>query len=220
MSAHEASRCLGTDRRLPSLDAARRPITEDEVISVLLRGELDSGRYGETLRGLLTRDGRDEDVLRRPDLDDAAGNRYRRQLLDDHRAYERREGLFLDFPQRVDWYRAVLDREEVLDILYIDWDWWLELSGGSRRPRDAARRIRAGEIEDPNLAEHERVAAALRKSPLPPELIAVTTPAFTPLVLVEGHVRLTAYALFPDCLPPQLEILLGVSDEMPRWCQF
>jgi hypothetical protein len=54
----------------------------------------------------------------------------------------------------------------------------------------------------------------------PPELIAVTTQARTPLVLVEGHARLTAYALFPHYLPAKLEILLGVSDEMPRWCQF
>jgi len=39
-------------------------------------------------------------------------------------------------------------------------------------------------------------------------------------VLVEGGVRLTAYALFPDYLPDELEILLGISDEMPSWCQF
>jgi hypothetical protein len=57
-------------------------------------------------------------------------------------------------------------------------------------------------------------------SPPPPELIAVTTRAHAPLVLVEGHVRLTAYATFPQYLPDELEIVLGVSDEMERWCQF
>ena len=106
------------------------------------------------------------------------------------------------------------------DILYIDWDWWLELSGGTRRPRDAARRILEDEGADATAAEHEPLAAALQTTPPPPELIAVTTTARTPLVLVEGHARLTAYALFPDYLPAKLEILLGVSDEMPRWCQF
>ena len=54
----------------------------------------------------------------------------------------------------------------------------------------------------------------------PPELIAVTTPAYAPLVLVEGHVRLTAYALFPGYVPPATEILLGISEEMTRWWAF
>jgi len=196
------------------------PASEEEMIAVFLRGELDSGRYGKKLRTLLARDRRAEDVLRRPDLGDVEANAYRRRLLEEHRAYERRDGLFGGFPQQVEWFRAALERDEVLDILYIDWDWWLELSGGTRRPRDAARRIVEAEGADATAAEHEPLAAALQTTPPPPELIAVTTPARTPLVLVEGHARLTAYALFPHYLPAKLEILLGVSDEMPRWCQF
>jgi hypothetical protein len=68
-------------------------------------------------------------------------------------------------------------------------------------------------------AEHEPAARAFGAG-APPELIAVTTPAYAPLVLVEGHVRLTAYALFPGCLPPETEILLGISEEMTRWWAF
>src|SRR6266540_1261933 len=82
------------------------PITEEEVIAVFLRGELDSGRYGAKLRGLLARDGR-------------------------------------------------------------------------------------GEVDGATAAEHEPLAVALRATPPPPALIAVTTPAHESLVLVEGHVRLT-----------------------------
>src|SRR6266516_1472578 len=136
--------------------------SEDEMIAVFLRGELDSGRYGEKLRALLARDRRTEDVLRRADLGDVDANAYRRRLLEEHRAYERRDGLFGGFPQHVEWFRAALERDEVLDILYIDWDWWLELSGGTRRPRDAARRIRAGLIPGATAAGHEPLAAALQ----------------------------------------------------------
>jgi hypothetical protein len=46
-------------------------IREDEVIATFLRAEVGSGRYGEKLRGLLTRDPRDEAVARHPDLADA-----------------------------------------------------------------------------------------------------------------------------------------------------
>jgi hypothetical protein len=185
------------------------PITEDEMIAVYLRAELGSERFGPQLRRLLARDGRELASA------DAA---YRRQLLDEHRAYERREGLFGGFPHDVDWFRALLGRDEALDILFIDWSWWLELSGGTRRPREAARRIRAHQLTrltaGVTAEEHEPFLDSTA------ELIAVTTPAHDKLVLVEGHVRLTAYALFPDRVPEELEILLGVSEEMPNWCQF
>jgi hypothetical protein len=192
-----------------------RPISEDEMIAVFLRSELDSGRYGEKLHAFLARDGRDERVLREADLADKHENAYRRQLLEEHRAYKRRDGLFGGFPREVDWFRAVLGREEALDILYIDWDWWLRISEGSRRPRDAARRIRAGDVAGVTPEQH----APFTEMPQP-ELIAVTTPAHTPLILLEGHVRLTAYALFPDRVPDELEILLGVSEEMTGWSCF
>jgi hypothetical protein len=193
------------------------PVSEDEVIAVFLRGELDSSRYGEKLRAFLARDGRELGVVRSPDPGDADANAYRRQLLDGYRGYERREGLFLGFPRAVEWFGAALERDEVLDILFIDWDWWLELSGGTRRPLDAAHRIWAGDVAGVTAEEHEPLA---RASDTQPELIAVTTPAHTPLALVEGHFRLTAYALFPEHVPEEFEILLGMSDEMPQWCQF
>jgi hypothetical protein len=169
------------------------------------------------LRDLLARDGVDEALLHRPDLESTTDNGRRRVLLEEHRAYGRRAGLFFGFPQRVTWHRAALSPDEVLEILYINWDWWLRLSGGSRRPTDAALRIRAGEVPGVTAAEHEPIAEAVATAE---PLIAATTPALSRLVLVEGHVRLTALALFPDRLPEELEILLGISDEMEGWSEF
>jgi hypothetical protein len=185
----------------------REQITEDEMIVTFVRGELDSGRYGERLCGMLARDARTVD-----DLGDAD---YARRLLEEYRAYERREGLFLGFPRDVEWFRAELSRDELLDVLYINWDWWLRLSGGTRRPRVAAARIRAGEIPGVTAEQHEVYARQPQ-----PELIVATTPTQSPLVVLEGHVRLTAYALFPERVPDPLGILLGVSAEMPGWSNF
>jgi hypothetical protein len=56
-----------------------------------------------------------------------------------------------------------------------------------------------------------------RRRTLP--LIAVRVPG-GPLVLLEGHVRLTAYALFPDYLPPELEIYLGESSDLAGWSEY
>ena len=40
------------------------------------------------------------------------------------------------------------------------------------------------------------------------------------LALVEGHVRLTAYAAFPEYLPAELELYLGTSPTIADWSEF
>jgi hypothetical protein len=197
-----------------------RRADEVEVVAAFLAAELDSSRYGDRLRSFLARDGMDVRVLSAPATADERENEYRRGLLDEHRGWVRREGLFTDFPEQVEWWRAALVPEEVLAILYIAWDWWLTLSGGSRRPVDAAQRIRGGEVAGVTVMEHEPIALALRASAPPPELIVLTGPRGSRLVLVEGHVRLTAYALFPDFLPPELVVFLGIAEDAEGWWAF
>jgi hypothetical protein len=188
------------------------------MVAAFLRAEIDSERWGPNLRAFLERDRRGPELLRHPDLAAADDNEYRRRLLEEHRAYARREGLFAGFPRGVAWFRAIVTREQVLEMRFIHWDWWLEITDGSRLPRDAARKIRAGEVAGITREEHKPIAEAL--GPGSPELIALTTPEHSPIVLVEGHVRLTAAALYPERVPAELEILLGVSDEAAAWSEF
>src|SRR5262245_18351672 len=176
------------------------------MIATFLRAEIDSARYGERIRAILARHGTDPERF----LEDPA---YCRRLPEEHRAYERGEGLFLGLPDDLEWFRAALEPHEVLDILYIDWDWLLPVSGGTRRPRDAARLLRAGEIAGVDVSRDRPIVSA-------PELIAVTNTKHSPVVVMEGHVRLTAYALFPESLPDELEILLGVSERIAEWANF
>jgi hypothetical protein len=91
---------------------------------------------------------------------------------------------------------------------------------GTRRPLDAAARIRAGDVRGPTVEEHEPIAARLRLPDPPPELIVVAPPDHARLVLLDGHFRLTAYALFPERLPEQLEAFLGTSGSISRWGLF
>jgi hypothetical protein len=177
-----------------------RAATEDEVLTAFVHAERDSGRYGERVRELLEKHGGDV-----------------RAVLEEHRAWERRDGLFGGFPREVRWYRARLTKGELLDILYINWDWWLRLTDGTRKPRDAAARVRAGLV--PGVEPDEGDERIARGAATNPELIAVRAPG-SHLVLLEGHVRLTAYALFPEYLPRQLEIYLGESPDMPAWSEY
>src|SRR5207253_2679104 len=61
-----------------------------------------------------------------------------------YRGYEARVGLFDGFPHDVRWDWVNLQPDDVLQVKYINYDYWTELSGGSRRAADAPGLIRAG----------------------------------------------------------------------------
>ena len=189
------------------------------MVAAFVRAELESPRFRDQVLALLAADGKDASLVVRPNVEDADENAYRDSLLDRYRGWTRRDGLFNGFPHDVEWFRAPLTPAELLSILYIDWDWWSKISGGTRRPLDAARRIRSGEVPGATVEGNEAIAARPRAGD-DHELIVVAPRDQSRLVLLEGHVRLTAYALFPDALPAELEILLGLSDELAGWSNF
>jgi len=192
-----------------------RPGSEAEMVALFLRTELPAARFRDTLRALLQSHGLPESVITTPDLGDDAENQAR--LLTQYRGYGTRTGLFDGFPDDVRWQWMAIAPAELATVRYIDYDYWVELSGGTRLAADAAQRIRAGVAPfavssdwAPGMA-HE-VARGARFPPL----ILVTTGPGGDLVVLEGHARLTAYMLAPDRLPPELVVLVGSSPAMPR----
>jgi len=169
------------------------------VVAAFLHAELDSDRFGAELRAALARAGADETLVTAADLDDRAANERRRTVLGDYRGDYL--GTVLD---DLSWRRAELEPREVLEIHFIAWDYWLDITGGSRLPGDAAARLRA-EGERPT---HTRVAGPL---------IVVRAGPGERLVVVEGHVRLTALAMSPETIPVDVEILLGEGESVRRW---
>jgi hypothetical protein len=171
-------------------------VDEAAVVACFLEGELASPRFRDQIVAAAEALGADEAALLAPGADDL-----RRRVL---RAF-RGDYLARLFVDPIDWYRALLAPDEVLAIRYIDWDFWLELSGGTRSPLEAARRIRS----DGRPWEEPRLDG--------PPLIVVRPDPASPLVVVEGHVRLTAFAVHPQHLPPGLEVLLGEGSAAAGW---
>jgi hypothetical protein len=178
------------------------PSSEDEMIAVFLHAELNSDRFGPALDEALARGGADAGLLTSPDLDDAGENALRRALLDETRAYGRREGLFGNFPDGVQWDRVALAPDELMEVRYINYSYWLELSGGTRKPADAATRIRAGievfRVPNDGFLELAQDFAAGADWPA---LIVVSASSEGDDVVLEGHARLTAMALAPEANP-------------------
>lgn len=191
--------------------------SEDEMVACFLLGELTSSRFGAGVRRALAAAGRSEHLLTRADLADPAANRARRALLAATRGYGENRDLFEDFPGRVRWIRAVLTAGELARVRYIEYSYWNELSGGSRLPGDAAERIRAG-VRVFGVSNGRFVAAARavrRGERFAPLILAGPRPET--LVCLEGHLRLTAYALAG--FPVEVECLVGTARAMDRWAR-
>jgi hypothetical protein len=189
---------------------------EDEMVACFLLGELTSDRFGAAVREALAAAGQSERLLTEADLGDADANRARRELLGTTRGYGRNRGVFdATFPAAVRWIRAELNPDELARVRYVDYSYWNELSGGSRLPVDAVPRIRAGVrvfgVSNQRFVDAARAVA--RGEPFPP-LILVGSRRVA-LVCLEGHLRLTAYALAG--FPAPVECLVGTAPSMDRW---
>lgn len=193
------------------------PITEHEMIALFLQTEIQSVRHQDKILTLLQRDGQDISIVEMPNLQDVHANAYRRQLLGDFRGYGQHRDLFETFPEEVAWYRAVLSKEDLSRVRYIDYSYWNELSGGSRLPSDAADNIRAGlVVYDVSNAGFWKAAQAVEDGIEFPELILVGASPSSLLVL-EGHLRLTAYFLVPEHLSLETTVLVGLSPDFTTW---
>ena len=61
-----------------------------------------------------------------------------------------------------------------------------------------------------------KAAQALRAGARFPELIVVAESPDAVLTVFEGHVRLTAYMLAPECVPEELPVVVGFAPEGAR----
>ncbi|MFF4780211.1 hypothetical protein ACFY3E_02860 [Streptomyces griseorubiginosus] len=190
---------------------------EDEMVACFLSGELSSQRFGQRLRSHLAPAGQSEQLLTHPDLSDAVANTARRALLAATRGYGENRDLFENFPDQVTWIRALLSAGEAADVRYIDYSYWVELSDGSRRPTDAAARIKAGlrAFDVPNEPFVGAARALMRGARFPPLILVGENQ--DNLVCLEGHLRLTAYALAD--FPTGIECLIGTAPAMGRWAR-
>jgi hypothetical protein len=191
------------------------PATEDDMVLAFLRAELDSARFSGDVHAALAELGLDRTLIDQADPIDAEGSLSRHRVLEAYRGYGRNIGLFEGFPEDISWSWAALTPEELADVLYIHWDYWLEVSDGTRRPADAIARMR-GEW-DAQGDDVREIADALGRGGMPHEIVVVGPPSGDRLVVLEGHVRLTGLLLRPEQLPSEVRVLLGTSSRIADW---
>src|SRR5262249_57377138 len=134
-------------------------------------------------------------------LGDDAENRSRLRLLTRHRGYGSRTELFDGFPDDVRWQWMAITPAELATVRFINYDYWVELSGPTRLAADAAPRVRAGVApfgvpSDWALGMAQAVAGGAR---FPPPILVTTGPGGGPVGL-GGHAPPTP--VLPAPRPP------------------
>ena len=178
------------------------------MVAAFLRAEITSSRFGGAVTDALEREGLDRRVIDHPDVTDLAACAARRRVLARYRGYPDR-GVFTGLPRDTRWQWTGLTIDELLRVRYLNWDYWLEVSGGTRLPADAISRIGHGPI-------YRDLVAAIAAGTMPPEIIVVGRAGGRDLVVLEGHVRLTALVMAAALLPAQIRVLLGTSHHMDK----
>jgi hypothetical protein len=171
--------------------------SEDEMIKLFLETELSSDRFKEKLRTIIEDIENEADKRFTLDCDDKEACHLRRLVLSRYRGYGNNEELFEGFPDIDDWNWVTLTKEDLKRIKYINYSYWIELSKGSRYAVDAVRSIQDNiEVYGVSNEGFIKVADAVKREVTFPPIILVSTYEDPDnMVLVEGHLRLTAYML-------------------------
>ena len=112
----------------------------------------------------------------------------------------------------------MFSKEDLMKVKYIHYDYWIELSKGTRLVKDGSSSIRKGvEIFGQSNQKFWDALEALKKGVKFPEPILIAKSPSSALVVLEGHLRLTVYLLDPVYKPNEIEVIIGFSKSFQNW---
>ena len=195
-----------------------RKSSEAEMISEFLKAEFASERFSEQLAESMERLGLAEKLITKADLNVETENALRKKLLGNFRGYGEKRELFERFPKVSEWNLCKFSENDLEHIRYIDYSYWNELSKGTGKPLSAAETIRNGiEIFGVSNEGFLQAAEYIKSGGSFPKLFFLTAD-YKEFVIVEGHQRMTGYALVPECFK-DVEVIVGKcsEEELKNW---
>ena len=196
-----------------------RESSENEMILEFLKAESTSERFFKQMKNTMEELGFDDKIIFSANLQNEIENTKRKKLLGEFRGYGEGRKLFENFPiEFSEWSLCSFSRPDLERIRYIDYSYWNELSAGTHKPLAAAETIRSGvRIYDVSNAGFLHASEYIKNGGTFPKLFFLTSD-YENFVIVEGHLRMTAYALVPECFN-NVEIIVGKcsSEELNKW---
>ena len=192
------------------------------MVSLFLHGEIGSDRWKNQILEIIEKHNFNKKIVLSPNLLDENENRQRKRILKIFRGYDDSE-IFENFPKKIDWKLAVLNQDDLLKVKYIEYDYWAELSGGTRFAKDSVSTIKNGTeifgVKNDNfirLAEHIKSGNSLE-----PLIIIASNTDSNKMIVLEGHARLTAIHLAIEHVS-EIKALIGFTGEedLNRWNRY
>lgn len=195
-----------------------RKSSEAEMIAEFLNAEYRSERFCEQIKEAMDKLSLDESIILAADTSRADENTARKNLFGEFRGYGLNRELFERFPADVEWSLCSFVSGDLKNVRYIDYSYWNELSQGTRSPLTAAQTILCGiEIYGQSSEGFLKAAEFIKGGGKFLRPIFLTSD-FEHFVIVEGHLRMTAFALAPECFD-NVECFVGKcdGDELKNW---
>jgi len=195
-----------------------KPSNEDEMIYEFLKMELDSDRYKEKIEAILNEMKIEKNIIINGNIMSEEENTLRIEILKRFRGWRNKE-LFENFPSKVEWIWTEFGKEDMAKIFYIEYSYWNELSNYTGSPIEAAREILSGKtVFDMPTTDFIKIAQKLKEGNIFAPMIFLTDKSESRYIILEGHVRMTAYSLAPEYFE-NISVLLGYCDreELNQW---
>lgn len=191
-------------------------IPESAMVATFLEAELTSERFANELKRVMQKLNVPEKTVVEPDLQDDQENELRAKVLGDYRGYKQNREIFTNFPNDLTWYKAELDRDEVGGLRYVDYSYWNELTDHTHLVKDAVKNIQRGKTvfnvpNDRFLAVAEKIRQG--EHDFGP-MILWGKDEHSPLTILEGHLRATAFGLAEDKAPGTIKALVGLQAKL------
>jgi hypothetical protein len=186
-------------------------VPESAMVAAFLKAELTSVRFSDELRKVILSLGIAKSVVANPNIENEEQNKLRAQLLGDYRGYKQNSKIFENFPDDLKWFKAEISREELGNLQYVDYSYWNELTDHTHKVKDAVKNIQKGkivfEVSNDRFLE---VAEQIRQGDTDFEpMILWGKDENSPLTILEGHLRATAFGLAGEKAPATLAVIAG-----------
>src|ERR1700683_1827179 len=182
------------------------------MVAAFLKAEFSSPRFSGDLRKAMQSFCAAEAVITRPDTTDLRENELRAQVLGAYRGYRQDREMFAGIPDDLSGHEAEITRQELGDLRYVDYSYWNELTDNTHLVRDGVRNIQEGKLvfgvaNDRFWVLTEQI---LRGEHDFEPIILWGQDSGSPLEILEGHLRATAFGLAGDKAPDVIRVLAGL----------
>lgn len=190
-----------------------KKISQEEMISEFLLGELNSSRFRKGSLRALEMLNYNKRIIEKPDLSNEAENKKREELLGLCRGWPDK-GLFSNFPTDTQWMSAEITLNELNNSYRLKSS--VNMSKKDRLLSDTAAHILSGEMvpKIDNSVINSLIKTINQGNNLPPVIIVSNKPDGK-RVLIEGHSRSVAYCVAGK--PKNISVIFGTSPGMDSW---